>query len=552
MPPRKVATATPTREAVFQAAARLFSARGFDGVSVDDIADAAGVNKAMIYYHFPDKLALYRAVVGDMLSAVAQRVNAIAEASATPAAKIDRFIETFVRHGDERPWFPPLMMREISQGAPHLDIDTLVSIRKVFLAFGRILVEGETAGVFRKIHPVLAYTSIVGPLIMNAARERVAAQPGRESLQMLVTISHDDLIAHVQETARRMLTPSRRRLSRRSTTTRLAAFIIVTCLCACAEEAPSDRIRASGHVEATETRIAPETGGRILTLTVKEGDRVQPGQVVMTLDTRDVQLAIQRARAEQAAADAQLRLVMAGPRVEDVRHAQAQIETARAEVAAAQTELGAAEQDLSRFESLLATNSGSRKQRDDAATRRDLARDRVTQAQSRVRTAEEALARLNAGARQEEIDAARARLAATTAQIATLQKGITDATVISPVGGVVTEKLAEEGEVIPPRAPVLVVVDLDRAWADVFVPEPSVPRIRIGQPATVFTDAGGPGIPGTIGYISSKAEFTPRNVQTAEERSKLVYRVRIHVDNNDGVLKQGMPVEAEIPFDARN
>src|SRR5688500_19977271 len=143
-------------------------------------------------------------------------------------------------------------------------------------------------------------------------------------------------------------------------------LILTLISAACAEEAPTDRLRVTGHVEATETRLAPEAGGRILTLTVKEGDRVQPGQVVMTLDTRDVQLAIQRARAEQAAADAQLRLVMAGARVEDVRHAQAQIETARAEVAATQTELGAAEQDLSRFESLLATNSGSRKQRDDA------------------------------------------------------------------------------------------------------------------------------------------------------------------------------------------
>ena len=172
-------------------------------------------------------------------------------------------------------------------------------------------------------------------------------------------------------------------------------------------------------------------------------------------------------------------------------------------------------------------------------------------AQEIVRTAEEALAKLRAGARQEEIDAARARVAAAAAQIAALEKGITDASVESPVGGIVTEKLAEVGEVIPPRAPALVVVDLDRAWADVFVPEPSVPQIKIGQAATVFTDAGGAGIGGTISYISPKAEFTPRNVQTAEERSKLVYRVRISVDNKEGILKQGMPVEAEIVFAAQ-
>jgi HlyD family secretion protein len=329
---------------------------------------------------------------------------------------------------------------------------------------------------------------------------------------------------------------------------RLAFALIASCI-ACTEQAPADRLRVSGHVEATETRVAPEVGGRILTLTVKEGDRVQPGQVLMTLDTRDVQLSIQRARAEQAAADAQLRLVLAGARVEDIRQAQAQVDTARAEQAAARTELEAAEQDLARFEALLATNSGSRKQRDDAATRRDLARDRISQTQSRVRTAEEALAKLKAGARQEEIDAARARVAGAAAQIAALEKGLADATVEAPVGGIVTEKLAEVGEVIPPRAPALVVVDLDRAWADVFVPEPAVPQIKLGQPATVFTDAGGQGLAGTVGYISPKAEFTPRNVQTAEERSKLVYRVRINVDNRDGVLKQGMPVEAEIPLD---
>ncbi len=329
---------------------------------------------------------------------------------------------------------------------------------------------------------------------------------------------------------------------------RYLALLVIPVAAACAEEAPADRIRVSGHVEATETRIAPEVGGRILTLTVKEGDRVHPGQVVMTLDTRDVQLAIQRAQAERDAAAAQLRLVMAGARVEDVRQAQAQVETAQAELAGARTELEAAEQDLMRFETLLANNSGSRKQRDDAATRRDVARDRVASAQSRVRAAEEAHARLKAGARPEEIEAARARVAVTSAQIATLEKSATDASIESPVGGIVTEKLVEVGEVIAPRSPALVVVDLDRAWADVFVPEPVVPKLTIGHSATIHTDAGGPGIAGTIGYISPKAEFTPRNVQTADERSKLVYRVRINVDNKAGVLKQGMPVEADIPL----
>lgn len=328
---------------------------------------------------------------------------------------------------------------------------------------------------------------------------------------------------------------------------RLTILPIVLAV-ACADKPPDDRLRVSGHVEATETRLAPEVGGRILTLTVKEGDRVEPGQTVMTLDTRDVQLAINRARAEQAAAEAQLRLVQAGSRIEDIRQAQSQVETARAETSASKAELSAAEEDLTRFDTLLKNNSGSRKQRDDAATRRDVARERVTSAESRVRTAEEVLSKLRAGARPEEVDAARARVATVAAQITSLEKGITDATLQSPVGGLVTEKLVEVGEIIAPRAPALIVVDLDHAWADVFVPEPTVPQIKIGQGATIFTDAGGPGIAGTVSFISPKAEFTPRNVQTAEERSKQVYRVRINVDNKDGILKQGMPIEADIPI----
>jgi HlyD family secretion protein len=203
---------------------------------------------------------------------------------------------------------------------------------------------------------------------------------------------------------------------------------------------------------------------------------------------------------------------------------------------------------VERFEMLLAQNSGSRKQRDDAVARRDLLRRQLQGAQEQVRAAREGLARLRAGARREEIEAARARVAVVKAQIAVHEKAIVDATVTAPVGGIVTEKLANVGELLQPRSPIVVVTDLDHAWADVYVDEPIVPRLRLGQEATIVTDAGGPGIRGTVSYVSEKAEFTPRNVQTADERSRLVYRVKVSVDNKDGVLKSGMPVEAEIPL----
>ena len=335
------------------------------------------------------------------------------------------------------------------------------------------------------------------------------------------------------------------------TVNRVIVLTLSVAACACTKDAPSNEVRASGHVEATDVRLAPDVGGRILTLAVKEGDRVEPNALILQLDARDAKIAVQRAKADRSQADAQLALLEAGSRREDISQAQAQAQAARDDVSAARAELSSAEADLERFEALLKANAGSRKQRDDAATRRDVARERVQAAASRVRAAEQSTARLVSGARPQEIAAARARVAAAAAQVATVEKFIADATLRSPIAGVVTEKLVEVGEMIGPRTPAVVITDLAHAWADVFVPEPVVPRIRLGQAATVVTDAGGAGIAGTITYISPKAEFTPRNVQTAEERSKLVYRVRVTVDNTEGVLKQGMPVEAVIPLQAQ-
>src|SRR4029077_6795308 len=114
----------------------------------------------------------------------------------------------------------------------------------------------------------------------------------------------------------------------------------------------------------------------------------------------------------------------------------------------------------------------------------------------RVRAAGENVTRLKAGARREEVDAAKARVASAAAQIAVWEKAIADATVTAPMAGLVTQKIADVGELVQPRGPLLVVTDLDHAWANVYVDEPSVPKIRLGQAATLFTDAGGDGIPG--------------------------------------------------------
>ncbi|HEY7498239.1 MAG TPA: HlyD family efflux transporter periplasmic adaptor subunit [Vicinamibacterales bacterium] len=326
----------------------------------------------------------------------------------------------------------------------------------------------------------------------------------------------------------------------------VAILAIAVVSSACGNRRAQGPPRASGYVEATEVRVAAEVGGRIVELAVDEGDRIAVGTLLARIGTSDTELAIRRAEADRDQATAQLRLLLAGSRREDIRQAQAQVESADADLRAANAELTAATADLQRFEALLKANAGSRKQRDDAATRRDVASAKVVAGQEHVRAASEGLARLKAGARPEEIAAARARVAAVEAQIASLRKNFTDAVLNSPVAGIVTSKLADAGEMIAPRAPIVVVTDLDHAWANVYVDEPVVPRLKLGQKLVVVTDAG-QRLDGSITFISPKAEFTPRNVQTAAERSRLVYRIKVATDNKDGVLKPGMPVEVELP-----
>lgn len=207
----RAAAGAGTRELIFAAAASAFSSAGFDGASVDAIAQQAGVNKAMIYYHFKGKLGLYRAVVGDMLTAVGSAAAEIAASGDGPAAKIERFIQTLASLREARPWFPPLMMREMAAGAPRLDADTLALMKSVFVSFASMLEAGVTARVFRKVNPVLAYLTIMGPLMMNAVRERVAAEPGRAHLPMFVAVDRRELVAHMQLTALRMLAKDRPR-----------------------------------------------------------------------------------------------------------------------------------------------------------------------------------------------------------------------------------------------------------------------------------------------------------------------------------------------------
>jgi HlyD family secretion protein len=300
---------------------------------------------------------------------------------------------------------------------------------------------------------------------------------------------------------------------------------------ACRRSDDSGLIVASGHVEATEVLVSTKVPGTIESLAVDEGSVVKAGQELARIDTTDTRIALDAGRADRAQADAELRLRVAGSRVEDVREA-------RAQVVRSQADLEGAQKDLDRMEGLLASGSGTTKSRDDARTRRDVA-------QAALDAAKERLQRLEAGSRKEEIDAARARLQAADAHIEQLQQQLTDALISSPVAGVVTEKLSDKGELATRGTGIVVVTDLTNAWLNAYVSETDLARLRLGQEAEVVTDDG-QARKGRVSFVASRAEFTPKNVQTRDERVKLVYRIKVALDNADGLFKPGMPATARL------
>jgi len=309
----------------------------------------------------------------------------------------------------------------------------------------------------------------------------------------------------------------------------LAALVLLSIVASCGRSGRDGRVVASGHIEANDVRVATKVRGRLLQRPVDEGDAVTVGQLLAVVDTVDAELALREAKALRDQADAQLRLSIAGSRREDVAELAARVESVGAQ-------LSGAEKELVRQERLLTEGVTTASTRDDALARRD-------NLKGQLESAEQALARAKAGSRSQEIEAARAARDAADAKIAQLTQAIADATIVSPVAGRVTEKIAEAGELLAAGAPILVITDLARPWVTVYVAEPSLGAIKLGADATVVTD-GGETRQGRVTFIASTAEFTPKNVQTRDERVKLVYRVKVGLDNPDGLFKPGMPAEA--------
>jgi len=295
----------------------------------------------------------------------------------------------------------------------------------------------------------------------------------------------------------------------------------------------SKPVAVTGTIEATQVDVSVKITGRILKRLVKEGDRVTRGQVLVRLEDSELAADVRRQDAALRSAQATLRDLEKGARPQE-------IEDARAAVSSAEATRTMTEREYQRSDQLYTKNLI-------AAQDVDRTRQAYEVAKAQERSARERLALLLAGSRPDQIDAARWQVTQAESALAQAQSRLREARVVSPIDGVVLRKNLEAGETANPGVPILTLVNPKDVWLRAYVPETEVGRLKIGDTAALRVDAFPNRVfTGRLIEIGSEAEFTPRNVQTKKERVTLVFRIKIQIDNPDGLLKPGLPADADV------
>ena len=255
---------------------------------------------------------------------------------------------------------------------------------------------------------------------------------------------------------------------------------------------PQDEIVLSGTVEVTEVDISPEIGGRVVAIHHREGERVKEGELLVELDPEDLMVRLREAEAALGAVEAEISLTRA--------------------------KMQKAKRDLDRHLPLYRKKAISASRFDAVKTAYEVAKE----------------AHAAALAKYEEV----------RAKIEVIKVKLQKTKLFSPIEGLILERNVEVGEVVSPGMAILTVGDLSRPWVRVYIGERDLGKVRLGQRVWVVTDAyPEKRFPGTLGYIAHEAEFTPKNIQTPEERVKLVYEGKVYLSNPEGILKPGMPVD---------
>jgi HlyD family secretion protein len=346
-----------------------------------------------------------------------------------------------------------------------------------------------------------------------------------------------------------------------------------------------DAIRLSGNIEVTEAELSFMIAGWVEDRPVDEGETIRAGQVVAWLESTELKREVALHKAEVQTAQAALAELVAGSRQEDIAQSQAavkrcqavlsellngsrpeEIAAAKAAVQQAKVEVDRLKRDYGRQQKLYQGDVISAREYDATQTSYEAAqarlqesgehlklvqkgprKEQIEQAREALNEAKQRLTLLKNGPRKETIDQSSARLKQAQESLALAQTHLDYATLVSPLSGVILSKAIEPGEHVVPGTPVITVGDLTKVYLRAYINETDLGRVKVGQKVRVTTDTyPGRVYDGHISFISSEAEFTPKNVQTTQERVKLVYRIKVDIPNPKIELKPGMPADAEI------
>ncbi len=316
---------------------------------------------------------------------------------------------------------------------------------------------------------------------------------------------------------------------------KISLILVTVFVISCKDNKDTNSITASGTIESVNVTVSSKTSGQVKKMNFEEGAQVKAGDLLIELDHDLLDIQLREAEAGIDFANAQLNLLRSGARKEDIRTAQEQVNQA-------EVNMENAKKDRDRFSEMYNQNAATKQQYDEMNAKYEVT---VTQYNS----ARQNLAKVKNLSRPEEIESARANLKKSEASADLLRKNIEDCKIYAPVNGFVSKKFVEAGENVAPSTSLLRISDLEMIDLTIYIPETDLAKVKLGQKADIHIDAfKDKSYEGTIIYISPEAEFTPKNIQTPDERTKLVFAVKIRIPNPQFELKPGLPADATIKY----
>jgi len=311
------------------------------------------------------------------------------------------------------------------------------------------------------------------------------------------------------------------------------ALLLFVIFSGCSKKEDEGIISSTGTIESVNVTVSSKVAGQIDALNFKEGDKVKEGDLLLTIDHDLLDIQLRQAQAGVDLAQAQFNLVKNGATKNDIKIQADLVEQARINLDAAKT-------DRDRTENLYKENSITKQQYDNALSRYDLAA-------AQYQTAKDNLTKIKNITRPEDIESARANLNKAISAYDLLKQNISDCSVYAPVNGIISKKFVEKGEIVNPQSSLLKISDLETVNLMIYVSETELGKVKLNETADVTVDAYKDKVyKGKVIFISPEAEFTPKNIQTKDERTKLVFGVKLEIPNPQFDLKPGMPAEAKL------